>query len=145
MIRNIPIKYTDKMLQKEIEAFDGKYDCLYMPYDYEKGGNKGYAFINFIHPLHILLFNEMFQKKTWTHFESKKICELNSANFQGIAEIQKHAKNYKGLKKPIFVVGLDASKKLEVPLKYLAKMKVTYPKMKYIEKKQSNIFLIQSL
>ena len=133
MIRNIPIKYTDKMLQKELEAFDGKYDCLYMPYDYEKGGNKGYAFINFIHPLHILLFNEMFQKKTWTHFESKKICELNSA------------KNYKGLKKPIFVVGLDASKKLEVPLKYLAKMKVTYPKMKYIEKKQSNIFLIQSL
>ena len=145
MIRNIPIKYTDKMLQKELEAFDGKYDCLYMPYDYEKGGNKGYAFINFIHPLHILLFNEMFQKKTWTHFESKTICELNSANFQGIAEIQKHAKNYKGLKKPIFVVGLDASKKLEVPLKYLAKMKVTYPKMKYIEKKQSNIFLIQSL
>ena len=58
MIRNIPIKYTDKMLQKEIEEFNEKYDCLYMPYDYEKGGNKGYAFINFIHPLHILMFFE---------------------------------------------------------------------------------------
>ena len=57
MIRNIPIKYTDKMLIKELEGFDGKFDCLYMPYDFEKGGNKGYAVINFIHPLHILLFH----------------------------------------------------------------------------------------
>ena len=143
MIRNIPIKYTDKMLQKELEAFDGKYDCLYMPYDYEKGGNKGYAFINFIHPLHILMFFEKFQNKTWTHFESKKICELNFANFQGIAEIQKHAKNYKGLKKPIFVTGLDSMKKLEIPKKYINKVKNANPKMKYKENK--DIILIKSL
>ena len=49
------------MLQKEIEEFNEKYDCLYMPYDYEKGGNEGCAFINFIHPLHILMFFEKFQ------------------------------------------------------------------------------------
>ena len=143
MIRNIPIKYTDKMLQKEIEEFNEKYDCLYMPYDYEKGGNKGYAFINFIHPLHILMFFEKFQNKTWTHFESKKICELNFANFQGIAEIQKHAKNYKGLKKPIFVTGLDSMKKLEIPKKYINKVKNANPKMKYKENK--DIILIKSL
>ena len=90
MIRNIPIKYTETMLLEEIESFKDKFDCLYLPYDFEKGGNKGYAFINFIHPFHILLFNEKFQNKTWLRFESKKICELNSANFQGISEIQKH-------------------------------------------------------
>ena len=103
MIRNIPIKYSDKMLLKELEEFNGKFDCVYMPYDFENSGNKGYAFINFIHPLHILLFHDKFQNKKWIYCESKKICELNSANFQGINEIQKHAKNYKGLKKPIFL------------------------------------------
>ena len=41
MIRNIPIKYTDKILNETFEEFHGKYDCLYMPYDYEKNGNKG--------------------------------------------------------------------------------------------------------
>ena len=40
MIRNIPIKYTDKMLIEELEEFKGKFDCIYMPYDYEKRGNK---------------------------------------------------------------------------------------------------------
>ena len=56
MIRNIPIKYTDEILNDTFKEFHGKYDCLYMPYDYEKNGNKGYAFINFVNPLHILLF-----------------------------------------------------------------------------------------
>ena len=40
MIRNIPIKYTDKILNDDLIEFKGKYDCLYMPYDYEKKGNK---------------------------------------------------------------------------------------------------------
>lgn len=116
MIRNIPIKYTDKMLFKELAGFEGKYDCVYMPYDFEKGGNKGYAFINFTHCFHILYFHMKFQNKLWEFFESKKICELNSAKFQGIAEIQKHANNYKGLKKPSFFPVFDPLINLEVPL-----------------------------
>ena len=96
MIRNIPIKYTDEILNETFKDFHGKYDCLYMPYDYEKNGNKGYAFINFVNPLHILLFYEKFNGKKWMHFESSKICELNMAHFQGVNEIQKHAKNFKG-------------------------------------------------
>lgn len=145
MIRNIPIKYTDKMMLKELEKFENKFDCLYMPYDFETGGNKGYAFINFTHHLHILLFYEMFQKKTWQKFESKKICELNFANFQGINEIKKHAKNYKGFKKPtFFIITDDLKNNIEVPLKYLKTLISVYPKMSYIEKKQSNTFLIRS-
>ena len=38
MIRNIPIKYTDEILNDTFKDFHGKYDCLYMPYDYEKNG-----------------------------------------------------------------------------------------------------------
>ena len=95
MIRNIPIKYTDEILNEALSDFHGKYDCLYMPFDYEKNGNKGYAFINFVNPLHILYFYEKFNGKKWVHFESSKICELNSAHFQGVNEIQNHAKNFK--------------------------------------------------
>jgi hypothetical protein len=144
MIRNIPIKYSDKMLINELEEFKDKFDCIYMPYDQEKCGNKGYAFINFIHPYHILFFYEKFQNKTWNFFESKKICELNNANFQGISEIQKHAKNYKGIKKPTFFKGLDSVNNIEVPLKYLKKIKARYPMLNYVEKKEKNIFLIKS-
>lgn len=145
MIRNIPIKYTEEMLIKELEKFEKKFDCLYMPYDSETGGNKGYAFINFIHPLHILLFYEYFERTTWSYFESKKICELNLANFQGINEIKKHARNYKGLKKPtFFIITDDLKNNIEVPQKYLSKLIQKYPKMSYIEKKQSKTFLIKS-
>ena len=63
MIRNIPIKYKDDFLIQELEEFIGSFDCLYMPFDYEKKGNKGYAFINFVNPLHILYFHEKFNGK----------------------------------------------------------------------------------
>ena len=146
MIRNIPIKYTDSILIKELEEFKGKYDCLYMPYDFEKKGNKGYAFINFVNPLHILYFHEKFCGKKWPLFESNKICELNSANFQGINEIQKHSKNYKGIKKPLFYSEPNKNNSKEniiIPLKYLNKMKMRYPKIKYKENKSKKIFVVE--
>ena len=141
MIRNIPIKYTDGILNDTFKEFHGKYDCLYMPYDYEKKGNKGYAFINFINPLHILLFYEKFNGKKWIHFESPKICELNMAHFQGINEIQKHAKNYKELKKSC---NTKANDKIVIPIKYLSKLKKRFPKMKFSENSKKNEFEILS-
>ena len=146
MIRNIPIKYTDEMLLKELEKFINKFNCLYLPYDFEKKGNRGYAFINFINPFHILLFYEKFQGKIWSKFESKKICELNLANFQGISEIKKHAKNYKGLKKPSFFIVTDNNNNnIEVPKKYLPLLQIANPKLKFKENKEENTIIINSL
>ena len=142
MIRNIPIKYTDEMLDETFKDFYGKYDCLYMPYDHEKKGNKGYAFINFVNPLHILLFYDKFNGQKWEYFESPKICELNMAHFQGINEIQKHAKNFKELKKACYNKVND---KIIIPSKYLLKMKKRYPKMKINENKKKNVFELLSL
>ena len=149
MIRNIPIKYTDNILVNALEEFKGKYDCLYMPYDYEKNGNKGYAFINFVHPLHILYFYDKFCGKKWQYFDSSKICELNSANFQGINEIQKHSKNYKGLKKPLFCQepnkgNISGKENIIIPMKYLNKLKLRYPKLKYKENKAKKYVVVES-
>ena len=144
MIRNIPIKYTDEILIEELIEFNGKYDCLYMPYDYEKNGNKGYAFINFVNPLHILYFYEKFNGKKWKHFESSKICELNCAHFQGINEIQKHAKNYKGQKKPSYYSRTESNESMILPSKYLAKLKKRFPKMQYSENKVKKIIVVKS-
>ena len=125
MIRNIPIKYTDEILNDTFKDFHGKYDCLYMPYDYEKNGNKGYAFINFVNPLHILLFYEKFNGKKWMHFESNKICELNMAHFQGVNEIQ------------------NTNENIIIPSKYLSKIKNRFPNMKY-ENKNKKEFVVKS-
>ena len=147
MIRNVPIKYTIKVLEKELEYFYGKYDCLYIPFDYENGGNKGYAFLNLINPYHVLLFYEFFQGKSWSFFESKKICELNFANFQGINEIKKHAKNYKGSKQPTFYNNVNYAnnnKNIEVPKKYLYLILEKNPNLKYYENKQLNTIIINS-
>ena len=115
MIRNIPIKYTDKDLIEELEELSGKFDCVYLPYDYKKNGNRGYAFINFVHPLHILLFYKIFQDKDWLKYESKKICKLDAANYQGINEIKRHARNYKE-KKPIFIDLRNYIANLQIPI-----------------------------
>lgn len=106
MIRNIPIKYTDANLIEALKEFKGKYDCLYMPFDYEKKGNKGYAFINFVDPLHILYFHEKFYGKKWQLFESSKICELNSANFKEYMKYKSTQRIIKDIKNHYFILNL---------------------------------------
>ena len=146
MIRNIPIKYSTKHLEKELEFFNGKFDCLYMPIDFENGGNKGYAFLNLVNPYHVLLFYEFFQGKCWSFFESKKMCELNFANFQGINEIKKHAKNYKAPKQPTFYINTNnlSNTSIEVPKKYLYLILGKNPNLKYYENKMFNTIIINS-
>jgi hypothetical protein len=133
MIRNIPTNYNADLLMKELEDFNGKYDCVYLPYDYERNGTKGFAFINFINPLHNILFYEHFEGKTWKFIKCNKICSLNMANYQGINEIKKHANNYKSENKPIFIENKTHAE-VELPMvnniltqKYLIFFRSIYP------------------
>ena len=84
MIRHIPNRYNYQTLQNEIDVVcKDKYDFLYLPIDSENDCNLGYAFINFINPLHIVRFYEMFKSRKWLYYNSFKECDLSFAKFQG--------------------------------------------------------------
>ena len=88
MIRHIPNKYSYQNLLEEINIVcKDKYDCFYLPLDSENNCNLGYAFINFIHPLHIVLFYHTFKSRKWLHFNSYKECDLSFAKYQGKYEL----------------------------------------------------------
>ena len=79
-------------------------------------------------------------------FESKKMCELNFANFQGIDEIKKHAKNYKGSKKPRFYINTknENNNIIEIPSNYLQLLLKTHPNMKFVKNKKNNTIIVNS-
>ena len=147
MIRNIPIKYDMTSLLKELEPFEGKYNCLYIPNNtHGKEGNRGYAFLNLTSPYHILLLYDYFCNKDWLFYKSLKVCDFDYAYFQGIDEIESHAQNYKGNKKPIFFRSNPDNKNnsIEIPKKYLKLVLKANPKMKYHEIPFKNTFIVDS-
>ncbi|KAE9456727.1 hypothetical protein C3L33_11371, partial [Rhododendron williamsianum] len=84
MIKNIPNKYTSKMLLAAIdENHRGSYDFLYLPIDFKNKCNVGYAFINMVSPSHIIPFYEAFNGKKWEKFNSEKVASLAYARIQG--------------------------------------------------------------
>ena len=88
MIRHIPNKYSYQNLLDEINLVcKDKYDLLYLPLDYENNCNLGYCFINFIHPLHIILFYNTFKSRNWLYYNSYKECDLSFAKYQGNSEL----------------------------------------------------------
>jgi hypothetical protein len=78
MVKNIPNKYTQKMILQTIDAkFNGQYDFFYLPIDFRNKCNVGYAFINFVNSRDISDFVEEFNHKKWEKFNSEKVCILN--------------------------------------------------------------------
>ncbi|KAM7270019.1 hypothetical protein ACFE04_029233 [Oxalis oulophora] len=94
MIKNIPNKYTSKMLLSAIdENFRGTYDFLYLPIDFKNKCNVGYAFINMLSPAHIIRFYEAFNDKKWEKFNSEKVASLAYARIQGKSALVAHFQN----------------------------------------------------
>ena len=74
MIKNIPNKYTQKMLLAAIDdSFRGTYDFFYLPIDFKNKCNVGYAFINMIRPVYIVSLVERFNNRKWEKFNSEKV------------------------------------------------------------------------
>ncbi|CAA3007108.1 MEI2-like 2 [Olea europaea subsp. europaea] len=94
MIKNIPNKYTSKMLLVAIdETHKGTYDFLYLPIDFKNKCNVGYAFINMVSPSHIITFYEAFNGKRWEKFNSEKVASLAYARIQGKMALISHFQN----------------------------------------------------
>ncbi|XP_042498649.1 protein MEI2-like 4 isoform X1 [Macadamia integrifolia] len=94
MIKNIPNKYTSKMLLAAIdEHHRGTYDFIYLPIDFKNKCNVGYAFINMIDSLHIVPFYQAFNGKKWEKFNSEKVASLAYARIQGKAALIAHFQN----------------------------------------------------
>uniref|UniRef100_A0A7N0TM79 RRM domain-containing protein n=1 Tax=Kalanchoe fedtschenkoi TaxID=63787 RepID=A0A7N0TM79_KALFE len=94
MIKNIPNKYTSKMLLAAIDdRHKGSYDFIYLPIDFKNKCNVGYAFINMTEPSLIVPFYQAFNGKKWEKFNSEKVASLAYARIQGKAALVAHFQN----------------------------------------------------
>ncbi|WUR02235.1 meiosis protein MEI2 (MEI2) [Vairimorpha necatrix] len=88
MIKNIPNKYTQKMLISLLnEHHFGCFDFVYLRMDFKNKCNVGYAFVNFTSKEHIVTFYKKINNKGWKLFSSNKIAELTYASIQGISNL----------------------------------------------------------
>jgi len=94
MVRNIPNKYSQKLLLEALEQHHGgKIDLLYLPIDFKNKCNVGYAFVNFISPSAIPAFYDEFNHRLWDRFNSNKVCEITYARIQSKVALIKHFVN----------------------------------------------------
>lgn len=88
MMRNIPNNYTRSMLLEMIDAegFVGLYDFVYLPMDFGRRANLGYAFVNLVDAAAAAAFWSAFDGFSHWALPSAKVCQLGwSGPHQGLA------------------------------------------------------------
>jgi hypothetical protein len=85
MMRNLPNKYTQRMLLSEINqtGFLGTFDFMYLPIDPDTNANRGYAFLNFINPSYAWMFKSTYEGRKMNRFNSNKVASVMRATLQG--------------------------------------------------------------
>jgi hypothetical protein len=92
MLRNIPNKYTQKGLVDRLylAGYCGELDFIYLPIDFKNKCNVGYAFLNFRTAEACARFafehHGCNSREKLPGYNSKKICEVSAARFQGCEE-----------------------------------------------------------
>jgi hypothetical protein len=92
MIKNIPSFITQVELLKKINKnYREAYNFFYLPIDFCKKINAGYAFINFRSAKQIINFFLEFNNKPWQFPNAmNKLCYLSYARIQGFQAISAH-------------------------------------------------------
>lgn len=91
MIKNIPNRYTKDMMMEMIDRkFKDCYNFFYLPIDFDRDANVGYAFLNFVDSRYIRDFHITFHGSKWPIFNSDKVCEISYARIQGLTACNEH-------------------------------------------------------
>ena len=95
MLRNIPNKYTQRMLLDQINSmgFTGTYSFFYLPRDVRTLACQGYAFIVFNDNEIARRFVNKLNGYKLPGFNSQKICEVTWARIQGLKANIQHYRN----------------------------------------------------
>ena len=153
IIRNIPNKYTIALLLKELNKnYENKFDIVYLPQDYINNSNLGFGFINFVNPLHLVLFYEEFMNKKWNYFNSKKRCSLAYSKYQGKNELIKYIltklgissldNNSESIRKSFHINNnKNIRSPIEIPLKYYTYF-VSYHPFSLCHNKDDKVFIV---
>lgn len=105
MLRNIPNKYTQRMLIDFIEeTHRATFDFVYLRMDFKNRCNVGYAFINFIAPQFVISFAKLAKGMQWSHFNTSKICDLTYANIQGRDALIRKFRNSRSYKSIFYII-----------------------------------------
>lgn len=113
MIRNIPGKYDQTDLTKELTAagFGSSYDFLYLPIDRGTSDNVGYAFVNFIDPAVAASCMQSFSDRRFAG--SSKRARVSIAHLQGLEKNLAHyEKSYVSesklqLRRPVIIANIS--------------------------------------
>jgi hypothetical protein len=90
MIKNIPRNIIQSYLMEIInKKFKNLFNFFYLPIDFIKKENAGYAFINFKNSKHIVDFYIEFNEKPWPFCPNRK-CFISYARIQGFRAITQH-------------------------------------------------------
>jgi len=87
MLRNLPNNYTRAMVLAMLddEGFQGLYDFLYLPIDFNSRACLGYAFVNLTDPTFVPAFWEAFDGYAKWILPSRKVCRVSwSGPHQGL-------------------------------------------------------------
>ena len=90
MIKNIPRNIMQSYLMEIInKKFENQFNFFYLPIDFIKKENAGYAFINFKNSKNIVDFYIEFNEKPWPFCQNRK-CFISYARIQGFRAITQH-------------------------------------------------------
>merc|ERR1719473_1927206 len=82
MFRNIPSRYTQQSLLQEIQSEGYHPDYFYLPMDFKKNANAGYAFLNFGRETEVVAFRDRFDGARLA-IRSAKFLQVVPAALQG--------------------------------------------------------------
>jgi len=95
MMRNLPNNYTREMLLAMLDdqGFAGCYDFIYLPCDFERSANLGYAFVNLVDSRLVDSFWTTFDGFSQWELPTAKVCQVRwSGPHQGL---QAHIDRYR--------------------------------------------------